>query len=444
MPLRQDFGSFRQPVSPTRELSSILGDLQGQVVQEQKMQMAEQVQKDALAQQAVENARAKEILGMRRGEYDRTMAEKNAADIANSLYMDVTPNKIQTAPEKTTVIPGTPGTEGLITNAELSKSAQIGRAADEAMRLDKLLKGGNTTDSKPISIDTSFLNLPQAEESKTTARYTDPTYKYAANSRMLNDYMKRGSQRSPSIPAKPMGYEEGPVDTQSTIPSMPIELPSKLDLEAERQKQLSKIDELTKEVVSGYKAGAQAPTKETKTVTPAEYKFKAPSREEFNKTLLAQARKDKGGELSKVEKGAIGKRAETLFNRSEDLALKNMELLARQARGTPRETAYDRELGRLRAQKLMGVLDKGNKGYDKVSEFAESMYTMFPDDPNRVAQYIEDNKAELSKMSKQNLAARVAEFKSREGQESSLDVTDWFPTALGGGTKIGDVLDSTR
>jgi len=85
MPLRTDFGAFRQPVDPTRGISDVLSNLQGQVSNYEK-------RKDLLAQQAIENQRQEELLNLRKSQeerearkFGRTLTGEEAAQKASGI-----------------------------------------------------------------------------------------------------------------------------------------------------------------------------------------------------------------------------------------------------------------------------------------------------------------------------------------------------------------------
>jgi len=96
MPLRTDFGAFRQPVDPTRGISDVLSNLQGQVSNYEK-------RKDLLAQQAIENQRQEELLNLRKSQeerearkFGRTLTGEEAAQKASHkmLYLNKLDKKL--------------------------------------------------------------------------------------------------------------------------------------------------------------------------------------------------------------------------------------------------------------------------------------------------------------------------------------------------------------
>jgi len=350
MPLRTDFGTFRQPIDPTEGAQGALALLQKELGNYQNRQ-------DLLKQQAVENAKAQQLMDIRQGTYDRLMAEKQAQDLASSMYSDVTPNRILTQKGTTTT---TPAVQGVLPTNAGDINAQIGASADKVAQIEAMLKGGKQSGDERFSQPDlrSVLGMGAAPaQVADTAPYADPTYPYVGNSRSMNAFVT--NQPTAPLLSDYNGMVLTPQEKQQAANNY------RVGLEQQRQAELGKIDSLTQNLVNAYNAGARPATT---TTTPDKYEYKAPSREQFLKDLEVQAiAANDGKPLTKIQKGALGKRAEELFQRSEDMAYKNT-LLGAQYGGKNKETAYQKEKGKLQAQLEAGVIKKADAKKDPVAE----------------------------------------------------------------------------
>ena len=444
MPLRTDYSTFRHPVDPAANLSKVLAGLQGQLSQYEQQKLAEQRQAALLEQQAAENARAERSLSLKESEYARAKAQDEALGKAllglnlNNVGQEVVPagTKKEVTPgvlttgEQEGLATGKQNLEKLLANLEAEKvqastEAEAGKKKPlTGSRRLAAEKRGEVIDEGP-----TFLSRGLGKD----APYMQPVYDAAG---------RKVDEASDIFSSMFTDHEVSTSTDTAVSPTTGLVIPKEAlpidDRIAAVKKDLSVYDTQTKQAkVNIAKERAKTniieipESTKDKTLSKAEWK----SREKKKVKDLGLG----GAALSKYLK-EVDSAGELLYPKGEKITGTISITSADGKRST--SVPYARAQQFLDAGWKIGkpVKNSGKTGGDVVSQFATAMYTAFPEDPAAVETYITKHEKDLKTMSKDNIKALVAELKAKVGQESAWDITNWAPTALGGGTDVRDVL----
>lgn len=441
MALSTDF-TTRNIVDPASQLSNVLAGLQGQLSNYEKQKLAEQ-EAELLAQHRAGQAqRAERQLALSEKEAKRK-AEQDR--LLGQALLGVDPTMTDTS-----VVPATTKEES--TPGALTLGEQAGIATGRA-NLETILANLQAEQAQKQHVDTPFTPTLTREdllpEAKTWGEVAGQVSDYIG----LTDLMENGIDPRRGIRGSDAAIGLGPRTQVSDVPVDTMASPDILERTAAKVSSdttlpLTDRIEAAKKDIELYDqtaTKAQANVAKDRAVTnlidiPATTEEKKLSKAEW---LARERQKVKGkgldgSVLSKYLK-EVDTMGEALYPKGEKIT------------GTISITSPDGKrstsIPYARAQQFIDAGWKIGKdakdstsGGDKVGKFSADLFTAFPTDPDAVNAYITKHEKELKTMSKDNLKALVAELKARVGQESAFDITNWAPTALGGGTDVRDVL----
>ena len=427
MPLRTDFGSFRQPVDPARNLSSILAGLQGEVNTYERQQLAEQRQADLLKQQALDSARAERALKIREDVAKRAREQdialgKALGNISNVKTVDkVIPGRVETTnvagaltPEEQQAIEA--GRENLVTKLmELKQQQEVkptipisiggdGSWGDEAVEPTFIQRGTRGSGADPL---------------------LQPMY----------DALGFGEDSEPTFSPKGKGLP---------TPKPEVAMDEKI---TQAEKDLSLYDQQAKQALIDI-AKSRATTKEV--TIPEKVETSEMNKKEWLTRELAKGKEHGlGGQAYATYQDALTKRADQLFGSSKPMTLSDQLKLFKYQQGEKEkaltmkdyETIYPSMKGKINTVDGFKAYDKkvgknaGSK-FNIAEDLYKSMTSKDSGDVDAIYEFLAANNDKLGKMSSDALKTLAAQLKAKYANESGLlDLTDYL-----GGSAAGDVL----
>jgi hypothetical protein len=440
MPLGTDF-STRNIVDPAAQLNKVLAGLQGQLSDYEKQKSAEQEAALLAQHRAGQAERAERQLTLSEKEAKRRLAQDEALGKA-LLGIDptMTSTSVVPATTKEEATPGvlTPGEQEGIEAGRTNLETILANLQAEQVAADTATKAGKIpTGSRRIAAERRGEVIDEGPTLMSRglgkdAPYIQPVYDAAgqkvAEASDIFGSMFTDHEVPTSATPSPVVQPKTPV-ADTTLPLTDRITAAKKDIELYDQTATKAQADVAKDRAVTNLIDIPATTEEKK-LTKAEWKKRE-----------RQKVKGKG-----LDGSVLSKYLKEVDTVGEDLYPKGDKITGTISITSPdgkRSTSipYARAQQFIDAGWKIGKAAKDStSGGDKVGKFSADLFTAFPTDPDAVNAYITKHEKELKTMSKDNLKALVAELKARVGQESAFDITNWAPTALGGGTDVKDVL----
>lgn len=443
MPLRTDFGSFRQPVNPAAQLSNVLAGLQSQLSDYDKQKLAEERQAALLAQQAAEGKRAERSLALREKEYKRAKEQDEALGKA-LLGIDPTMTSTSVVPASTR--------EGVLNLEEIAKAEADKKAA-------LLTKGKQEVAGETYTklFEQELQKLKEQQASTTgPGEFTGEVSHFgiplrAGESAIDKPYLPAGIAGADA----PIGI--GPRKTYTRTGTPRVTDPSQVEVTPMMLEQAGQLA-LEKSGITDTRGKAILPTYQDIVVPekimgevtiPEKRETSKLSKSEWLSRELEKAKDLKlGGAAAKNYHDILTKRADQLYGEQKPMTLGDQlkalkyqqEQKTKQLTMQDYENMYPTQKGKIKT--LDGwkayetkVGKAANKKFNIGEELYKTMSGKDSGDVDAIFEFLSKNNEKLGNMLPDELRTLAAQLKAKYAGESGWDISDFL-----GGSAAGDVL----